>query len=139
MRKTARVIVGAAAAAFIGGVVPANSAMALDKLPTEKQCQDKNNPVAKDAVTQGACVVVIRRKGNCMACHQLEGLPSGDLATPLKDVAARYAGEDGKMRLRAQVVDPRKANPHTVMPPFGAHAILSNDEIDNLVAFLLTR
>ncbi len=38
----------------------------------------------------------------------------------------------------AQVWDAGVANPRTVMPPFGRHGILSEDEIDKVVEFLLT-
>ena len=53
-------------------------------------------------------------------------------------MAARYQGEEGKKRLRDQIYDARKFNPNTVMPPMGPHGMLSNEEIDQVVEFLLT-
>jgi sulfur-oxidizing protein SoxX len=52
----------------------------------------------------------------------------------------RFAGDDGKKKLRAQIEDAGKANPvgQSMMPPFGRHGILSKEEIDNLVEFVLT-
>jgi sulfur-oxidizing protein SoxX len=83
-------------------------------------------------------VVVNRAKGNCMACHQIAGVASGNIATKFENMAARYAGDEGKKRLRSQIEDPAKTNPNTVMPPFGRHAILSSDEIDKVVEFVLS-
>jgi sulfur-oxidizing protein SoxX len=36
------------------------------------------------------------------------------------------------------VEDPARFNPQTVMPPYGKHEILSPEEIDKLIAWLLT-
>jgi sulfur-oxidizing protein SoxX len=135
MRKSARVVFGATVAALLGVIVPVAPATALDKIPTEKQCTDKDNPVAKDPVTQGACVVVIRTKGNCAACHLIQGLPSGNVAPPLVAIKQRFPD---KAKLRAQIDDATKANPRSVMPPFGRHGILSKDEVDNVTEFMLT-
>ncbi len=133
MRKTVSIILGALFAA----VLATGTAQAAEyKYPSEKDCGEKG--FAKDNLTKGACVIVVRRKGNCMACHQMQGLSSGDLATPLMNMKGRYGGEDGKKRLRAQIENPHVANKASVMPPFGRNGILSKDEITDLVDFLLT-
>ncbi|UCH53749.1 MAG: sulfur oxidation c-type cytochrome SoxX [Pseudomonadota bacterium] len=136
MRKTAQFILGTSAAIMIlvaGGISPA--AHAAGKLPDEKVCKDKKNPPT-DAVTKGACVILDRRKGNCWGCHQIAGAPSaGNIAPPLVAMKARFPD---KAKLRAQVEDPDNIKPGTVMPPFGRHAILSKQEIDDLIEFLLT-
>jgi L-cysteine S-thiosulfotransferase len=76
-------------------------------------------------------------KGHCAACHQLpEGVgpvTRADLGPRLEGVRMRSLGKD---RLRALIVDPTRANPDTVMPPFGRHRILEAGEIDRLVEFL---
>ena len=139
MRKSAKMIIGVTAAALIGAFVPASSAVAQEKfkIPTEKQCQDTANPVAKDPVTQGACVVVVRTKGNCMACHAMPAISpqAGDIAPPLVAMKQRFPD---KAKLREHISDARKFNPRSIMPPFGPHEILSKDEIDNVVEFVLT-
>lgn len=139
MRKTARVILGVTVAALIGALAPASAAVAQEKfkMPTERQCQDKDNPVAKDAVTQGACAVVVRTKGNCMACHAMPAIAplAGNIAPPLVAMKQRFPD---KNKLRDHISDARKFNPNSVMPPFGPHEILSKDEIDNIVEFVLT-
>jgi sulfur-oxidizing protein SoxA len=42
----------------------------------------------------------------------------------------------GKAGIRAVIVDPLRANPETVMPPFGRHRVLDSAEIDRLVDYL---
>ena len=76
-------------------------------------------------------------KGHCIACHQLpEGVgpaTRADLGPRLDGARMRSLGRAG---IRQAIVDPTRANPHTVMPPFGRHRILTAAEIDRLVAFL---
>jgi len=77
-----------------------------------------------------------RQKGNCLACHKIPGgeLP-GNLGPSLVGIADRIPDED---RIRAQIQDPEKFNQTTSMPPFGKHKILSQEEIDKVVAYLMT-
>lgn len=76
-------------------------------------------------------------KGHCAACHQL---PEGAGPATRADLGPRLEGARmrslGKERLRELIVDPTRANPDTVMPPFGRHRILEPGEIDRLVEFL---
>jgi sulfur-oxidizing protein SoxX len=76
-------------------------------------------------------------KGNCIACHQL---PPGAGPQTRADVGPRLEGARmralGKGALRQALVDPTRANPDTVMPPFGRHRLLDAAEIDRLVQFL---
>jgi sulfur-oxidizing protein SoxX len=44
--------------------------------------------------------------------------------------------ELGRDRIREAIVDPMRANPDTVMPPYGRHRILEAAEIDRLTEFL---
>ncbi len=75
-----------------------------------------------------------KKKGNCLACHQIEGgkLP-GNIGPPLVAMKARFPD---RAKLRAQIYDARKNNPNTIMPPFGPHAILSDSEIDKITTFI---
>ena len=76
-------------------------------------------------------------KGACLACHQLP--PASGPATRA-DVGPRLEGARmralGKPALRELLADPMRANPGTVMPPYGRHRLLEPDEIDRLVEFL---
>lgn len=135
MRKTAIAVLAASAAVLLlGAVATPLTASAAGKVPDAKVCNDKANP-PKDAVTKGGCVVIDRRKGNCMACHQIAGISSGNIAPPLVAMQARFPD---KAKLRAQIEDATKLNPRSVMPPFGRHEILTKEEIDQVVEFVLT-
>lgn len=135
MRKSVNVILGISAAALVGSLIAVpTSAQTAGAVPDAKVCKDKNNP-PKDAVTQGGCIVLERTKGNCMACHAIAGTVSGNIAPPLVQMKQRFPD---KAKLRALIDDARKFNPHTVMPPFGTHEILTKDEIDKVVEFVLT-
>jgi L-cysteine S-thiosulfotransferase len=114
------------------------SAMAVaagGEAPSEATCADDVALATAPSAVQGGCIAIHRRKGRCNACHSIAGVTSGDVAPPLAFMADRFPD---RSRLRAQVEDPRWANPGTVMPPFGAHHILTADEIDKVVDFLLT-
>ena len=76
-------------------------------------------------------------KGRCIACHQL---PQGVGPATRADLGPRLEGtrmrELGRDRIREVIVDPMRANPDTVMPPYGRHRILEAAEIDRLTEFL---
>ena len=86
------------------------------------------------AIDEGMKIAFNRKKGNCLACHQIEGgsLP-GNIGPPLLAMKARFPD---KNKLRAQIADARTTNVNTIMPPFGAHEILSASEIDKVVEFI---
>lgn len=136
MRKTAGIITSAAATAiFLAGFIASPATLAAGKAPGSEVCENKANP-PKDAITQGGCLVIDKKKGNCLACHRIEGgsLP-GNIAPPLISMTQRFPD---KAKLRAQVWDATVANPKTSMPPFGRHKVLTEAEIDKVVEFLLT-
>jgi sulfur-oxidizing protein SoxX len=76
-------------------------------------------------------------KGACAACHQL---PAGVAPASRADVGPALDGTRmralGVARLREVLADPTRANPDTVMPPYGRHRILEPDELARLVEFL---
>ena len=92
---------------------------------------------ASDAtVAEGKKLAFNRKKGNCLACHMIAGgsLP-GDIGPPLVAMKARFPDAAA---LRAQIWNASEKNPNTIMPPFGRHQILSDDEIDKITAFIHT-
>ena len=148
MRKTAGIIVSAAstvthtvtytvisAAIFLGGFIASPVTLAAGKVPNSEICDNKAN-APQDPLVQGGCLVIDQKKGNCLACHRIEGgnIP-GNVAPPLVAMQQRFPD---KAKLRAQIWDATVANPRTSMPPFGKHKILSEEEIDKVVEFLLT-
>ena len=87
-------------------------------------------------IAEGKKIAFDRKKGNCLACHQIEGgRLAGNIGPPLVAMKARFPD---KAKLRAQIYDSRKANPNTIMPPFGPHEVMSSSEIDKVVEFIYT-
>lgn len=77
-----------------------------------------------------------KKKGNCFACHNYEGaFMAGNVGPPLVAMKARFPD---RAKLRAQIWDATKANPNTMMPPFGKHEILSEKEIDAITDWVLS-
>lgn len=94
-------------------------------------------PAVAQRPPSGLELFVQKDKGNCIACHQL---PAGAGPATRADVGPALDGTRmralGKPALRDLLVDPAKANPATLMPPYGRHRILEPAEIDKLVEFL---
>ena len=87
-------------------------------------------------VEKGKEIAFDRQKGNCLACHRIDdGILAGNIGPPLIAMKARFPNRDS---LTAQIYNPLAKNPHSVMPPFGLHHILSTEEIDAIVDYLLT-
>lgn len=99
---------------------------------------------------RGRDIAINRRQGNCLACH---GMPieeqqfHGEIGPPLYGVANRY--DAGELRLR--IVDSKVINPESIMPSFyradGFHRvtsqfadkpILTAQEVEDVVAYLMT-
>jgi len=87
-----------------------------------------------NAVSEGKKVAFHRKKGNCLACHAIEGgnLP-GNIGPPLVNMKDRYPD---KSKLKAQIWDATTNNPNSIMPPFGKHKILNEKELDLVVEFI---
>ena len=97
----------------------------MDK-PLEKQ--------PKATLMAGQKIAFSVEKGNCLACHQIEGGEfAGNIAPELKSLPSKFTD---KSQLRAFVWDATKFNPNTSMPPFGRNKILTEDELTQLVDYL---
>ena len=93
--------------------------------------------IAADAgITQGKELAFNKKKGNCLACHDIVGgkLP-GNIGPPLVAMKARFPDFN---TLKTQISDARVNNPNTIMIPFGPHAVLSAKEIDLIAKFIHT-
>jgi sulfur-oxidizing protein SoxX len=99
---------------------------------------------------RGRAIVANRQLGLCLLCHSgpfPEVRLQGTIAPDLKGAAARST--EGQLRLR--IVDPGRLNPNTIMPAyyrieglyrvdpaFRGKAILTADQIEDVVAFIAT-
>jgi sulfur-oxidizing protein SoxX len=99
---------------------------------------------------RGRAIVVDRQKGLCLLCHSgpfPEQRFQGDLAPDLRGAGSRL--NEGQLRLR--MVDSRKINPATIMPPYHSSEgltrvgrnwqekpVLAAQDIEDVVAYLAT-
>jgi len=92
--------------------------------------------MASDESKMGQSLAFDRKKGNCLACHYVNGgTLMGTTGPALVAMKQRFPKRED---LVAQIADARKKNPQTIMPPFGSHEILSSAEIDLVVTWLYT-
>lgn len=89
-----------------------------------------------DVIAKGKELTENRRKGNCLSCHIIgDGQMPGTHGPPLIFMKQRFPD---KGKLRARIWDATAANPNTMMPPFGRHGILTDDEIDKITEYIYT-
>ena len=121
MRKNSKIIL---AAGILGLMLTASS-----------YAQEKGKEEVKPET--GKDIALNVRKGNCLACHLMPGVPdavsSATIGPPLVAMKARFP--DAAV-LRDKIWDASKTVPTTAMPPFGKHQILSDKEIDKIVEFI---
>lgn len=105
---------------------------------------------AKGDPARGRAIVANRQVGLCLLCHSgpfPEERFQGDLAPDLKGAGARWS--EGQLRLR--IVDSGRVNPASIMPAYHrseglervapawrGKTILSAEQIEDVVAFLMT-
>jgi sulfur-oxidizing protein SoxX len=83
---------------------------------------------------RGKIIAMTPTRGNCVTCHQLpgDGWPGTVGNSLLQYKKYQYTAD----RIYQQIYDARIFNPASVMPPFGSHNLLSDQEIRDLVAYL---
>ncbi len=105
---------------------------------------------AKGDPGRGRAIVASRQVGLCLLCHSgpfPEERFQGNLAPDLRGAGSRSS--EGQLRLR--IVDPARVNPATIMPSYHrteglvrvapayrGKAVLSAEQIEDVVAFLMT-
>ena len=123
MRLTAHLITTTVSAAALAGCLAMTApltASAADAADIEK----------------GKQLAFDRKKGNCLACHQIEGgTLAGNIGPPLVAMKARFPDYD---KMKAQIADPRENNPNTIMIPFGPHGVLTPQEIELVSQYVYT-
>jgi L-cysteine S-thiosulfotransferase len=102
--------------------------------------------------TEGAKVVIGRRLGNCLSCHEIGVLREeefhGDVGPPLDGVAGRWDTAalrmiivNAKMVFGGETVMPafyRTEGLNRVRPEFAGKPILTAQQVEDVVAFLAT-
>jgi sulfur-oxidizing protein SoxX len=89
---------------------------------------------ASSTIEPGKAVAENRNKGNCLSCHFVQGAEmTGTIAPPLISMKLRYPNA---AKLRSQIWDATAQNPETVMPPYGRHLILTEEEIDQVFEYI---
>ena len=71
----------------------------------------------KGNATKGRATAIHRKKGNCLACHEMpvpEQADHGNIGPSLVGVGSRYSIAE----LRLRLVDPKTVNPDTIMPSY---------------------
>ena len=104
---------------------------------------------AKGDPARGRAIVASRQAGLCLLCHSgpfPEERFQGDLAPDLRSAARLTEGQ-----IRMRIVDPRKANPESIMPAYfrtegltrvapayRGKTILNAEQVEDVVAYLMT-
>lgn len=85
----------------------------------------------------GKSIAYDNKIGNCLACHAMPTLADaeqpGNSGPPLIAMSARFPD---KKVLRAKIWDATATNPGTLMPPFGKHKALTEEQIDKVLEFI---
>jgi len=105
---------------------------------------------AKGDAARGRAIVVNRQLGLCLLCHSgpfPEERFQGNIGPDLNGIGARLS--EGQIRLR--VADPGRLNPATIMPAyfrnegltrvspaFQGKSVLGAEQVEDVVAFLMT-
>lgn len=84
----------------------------------------------------GKAIAYDRNKGNCLSCHTMDdGELPGNSGPPLLMMKVRFPD---RQVLRQQIWDASVANPDSIMPPYGRHHILSDDELKLVIDYIYT-
>ena len=98
--------------------------------------------LAQPTAQSGRMLFTDERKGNCIACHKTPSDASlkgaSNIGPSLDAIKQKYPSPSDRVRLKAEIGDLRDKNPSTIMPPYGKHHILTEAEIDAIVAYLET-
>ena len=148
---------GALTSASLAPAARAQGAAAPSAPPPLVRFEIRNNAIPAPLTgkpgdaAKGRAAIIGRTLGNCLACHEITKLKDepfhGNVAPSLDGVAVRLT--EGEIRLR--VVDGTKVNAETMMPPFyraeglnrvmprfQGRTILTAEQVEDVVAYLMT-
>lgn len=116
-------------AALVGAAFVTGGALLLPT--TQSSAEEEQN-----AIELGKALAFDRKKGNCLACHMMgDGVLAGNIGPVLIAMKQRFPD---KAVLRAQIWDSAVKNRGSVMPPFGRHRMLTEEEIDLITDYVHT-
>ena len=115
-----------------------SNAAALRSPAMPKTPRKLAGPIGGDAAKGAELTLAGRGAANCLACHVVgdrgTNLP-GNVGPDLSEVAKRGHSDE---YLFNYLYDARVYNAGTVMPPWGTHGVLKEDDIRHIVAYLKT-
>lgn len=104
------------------------------KVPTRQPVkQELAGPLNGD-VARGTQIAMTRGKGNCIACHVLQGGVQPGTVGPDLSRYASFGRSDAETY--ALIYDMRWRNPDALMPPFGTNQVLTDQELRDVAAFM---
>ena len=105
---------------------------AATRKPVKKALEGPLNGNAE----KGKQIAQARDRGNCLACHVMPGGSQPGSRGP--DLSRFGSSGRNEAEAYAMVFDMRTVNPETLMPPIGTNDILTDQELRDVVAFLLS-
>lgn len=85
---------------------------------------------------EGERIAFDAKRGNCLACHEIgAGKNAGNIGPALIDLQRKYPKDE---QLLAYLRDPSAQNPRTIMPPYGKHRLLNEEEMKQIAEYLYT-
>ena len=83
---------------------------------------------------RGKALAFDRNRGNCLSCHMMgDGEQPGNSGPPLIQMKLRFPDREV---LRRQIWDAGERNPMSIMPPYGRHLVLTEEELDLVVDYV---
>jgi sulfur-oxidizing protein SoxX len=109
---------------------------AMRALISGRPLETSTGDAGAEAVQAGRALALDRAKGNCLACHTIEGgdAPSS-VGRELKGMRRKFPHREDLVEI---LNDEPSRNSIAPMPPFGRNHILTATEIDRIVDFLYT-
>jgi sulfur-oxidizing protein SoxA len=115
-----------------------SDASAVRSAPAPKAPRPLAGPLNGDPAKGAELTIAGRGAANCLACHVVgdrgTNLP-GNVGPDLSEVAKRGHSDE---YLYNYIYDARVYNAGTVMPPWGTHGVLKDEDIRHIVAYLKT-
>jgi sulfur-oxidizing protein SoxX len=90
------------------------------------------------AVEEGKKLAFSRSKGNCLACHAIQGgNQAGNIGPALIAMKLRFPDKQ-KLYNKLWGTEDSKKVPHSMMPEFGRNGILTDSEIAKITDYIYT-